>query len=314
MASVTLAESAKLSQNMLVAGVIENIIDVNPFYEILPFQGIEGNALAYNRENSLGDVGFYTVGDAITAKNPATFKLETASLTAIIGDAEVDGLIQATRSNITDQKAIQIASKAKSIGRAYQNALINGTGSGNTFEGLLKLVDSNQIIGNTAGKLTFEKMDELIDSVKDKDGNVDYLMAPARTIRSYYALLRKLGGASIGDVVTLPSGRQVPAYRGIPLFRNDYIATDMSYTSPGSGSGTGTGTTANTTVMIAGTLDDGSNTHGIAGITASNNFGVTVENVGVHQSADQTITRVKFYCGLALFSLKGLSVLKGITD
>jgi len=205
MASVTLAESAKLSQNMLVAGVIENIIDVNPFYEILPFQGIEGNALAYNRETTLGDVGFYTVGDAITAKNPATFQLETASLTAIIGDAEVDGLIQATRSNITDQKAIQIASKAKSIGRAYQNTLVNGTGSGNTFEGLLALVDNSQIIGGNAGALSFEKMDELIDSVKDKDGNVDYLMAPART--------RKLGGASIGDVVTLPSGRQVPAYR-----------------------------------------------------------------------------------------------------
>lgn len=306
MASVTLAESAKLTQNMLVAGVIENIIDVNPFYEILPFTGIEGNALAYNRENALGDVGFYTVNDTITAKNPATFTLETASLTAIIGDAEIDGLVQATRSNYTDQRAVQIASKAKNIGRTYQNTLINGTGGSNTFEGLLTLVDPTQTLGTTAGPLTFEKMDELIDSIKDKDGNVDYLMAPARTIRAYYALLRDLGGASIGDVITLPSGRIVPAYRGIPIFRNDFIPTNMSFA--------GSPATPNTTVMFAGTLDDGSNTHGIAGITASNNFGIAVENVGVHQSADQTITRVKFYCGLALFSLKGLSVLKGITN
>ena len=46
MASVTLAESAKLAQNELVAGVIENIITVNRFFDVLPFDSIEGNALA----------------------------------------------------------------------------------------------------------------------------------------------------------------------------------------------------------------------------------------------------------------------------
>ena len=37
MASVTLAESAKLSQNLLIQGVIENVITVNRFFEVLPF-------------------------------------------------------------------------------------------------------------------------------------------------------------------------------------------------------------------------------------------------------------------------------------
>ena len=56
MATVTLAESAKLTQDMLLAGVIEQIVEVNPLFELFPFMEIEGNALAYNRENALAAV------------------------------------------------------------------------------------------------------------------------------------------------------------------------------------------------------------------------------------------------------------------
>ena len=79
MASVTLSESAKLAQDELVAGVIENIITVNPFFDVLPFDGIDGNALAYNRENVLGDVQVLGVGGTITAKAAATFTQVTSS-------------------------------------------------------------------------------------------------------------------------------------------------------------------------------------------------------------------------------------------
>jgi hypothetical protein len=58
MATVTLAESAKLTQDQLVSGLIESIVEVNPLYEMMPFTEIEGNAIAYNRENALGDTQF----------------------------------------------------------------------------------------------------------------------------------------------------------------------------------------------------------------------------------------------------------------
>ena len=156
MATVTLAESAKLAQNELIAGIIENIITVNRMFEVLPFDGISGNALAYNRENALGAVATVGVGDADgsigsgatgtndterqAAKNPATFTQVTSSLTTIMGDAEVNGLIQVTRSSDgNDQTAVQIASKAKSAGRKYQDMLINGDGNNFTFTVMLSL-------------------------------------------------------------------------------------------------------------------------------------------------------------------------------
>ena len=317
MPSVTLAESAKLAQDELVAGVIENIITVNQMFELLPFDGIDGNALAYNRENVLGSAGVAGVGSAIdtavnpidsstNAKNAATFTFVTSTLTTILADAEVNGLIQATRSGDgNDQKAVQVASKAKHVGRIYQHMLINGTGSANQFNGLINLCASSQKVdtGANGGAISFQFLDELLDLVKDKSGQVDYIAMHARTIRSFKALLRTLGGASVNEVVELPSGARVMAYSGVPIFRNDWIPINQT---KGSGS--------NQTTIFAGTFDDGSRLHGISGLTAQTMAGVNVVEVGEAENKDESITRLKWYCGLALFSELGLSCADGITN
>jgi hypothetical protein len=323
MPTVTLTESAKLAQNELVAGIIEAIVTVNRWFEVLPFDGIDGNALAYNRENALGPVATTGVGDAdgsigsgatgtnaaerLLAKDAATFTQVTSTLTTIMGDAEVNGLIQATRSSDgNDQTGVQLASKAKSAGRKYQDMLINGDGTNFTFPGILALVAASQTVaaaGANGDALSFAAMDEMMDLVVDKDGVVDYFVMHARTIRSFRELLRSLGGASIGDVVELPSGETVPAYSGIPLFRNDYIPIDQT-----------TGATTTTTTFFAGTMDDGSRQHGLAGLTAANAAGIGVVDVGESETKDERIWRVKWYSGLALFSELGLSAASGITN
>jgi len=307
MASVTLVESAKLSQDMLITGVIESIVTVDRFFEILPFLEIEGNALAYNREAALGDVENLAVGGTIAAKAAATFTKVTTSLTTIIGDAEVNNLIQNTRSNFTDQKAAQVMSKAKNIGLTYRDQYINGSGASDTVQGLISLVAAaaaSQTIAavNANGDLlTFDVMDNLIDLVKDKNGIVDYFQMNSRTIREFFSLLRTQGGATIQETVTLPSGATVPAYRSVPIFRNDNVPIDLTE---------GTNTTASQ--IFCGTLDDGSNQVGISGLTAVGESGIRVSEIGEHQTKDESITRVKFYCGFALFSELGIATAVGI--
>ena len=326
MASVTLAESAKLDQNELVSGIIESIVTVSRFFEMLPFDGIDGNALAYNRESVLGPVATIGVGEDVdggsigpsvaagsnqaeraAAKDAATFTQITSDLTTIMGDAEVNGLIQMTRSSSgNDQTAVQIASKAKSAGRKYQDMLVNGDGTNFTFPGMLALCASSQTIPATGGSgdaLSLLRMDELSDLVIDKDGEVDYYMFPARTIRSWKELLRGLGGASIGDVVTLPSGATVPGYGGVPIFRNDYMPVDQT-----------TGGNNETTTIFAGNFDDGARNVGMAGLTAENMAGLNVVDVGESETKDERIWRVKWYASLALFSELGMACATGITD
>ena len=304
MASLTLAQSAVICQDLMLRGIIETIITVDQFFEILPFAGIQGNAIAYNRELVAGDAQFATVGTTITAKGAATFTPVTDALTKIIGDAEVDEMIQATRSTINDQKAVQIASKAKTVARTYANALINGDGLNNSFPGLAALVPAGQTItaGTNGAAFSFDLLDELLDKVVDKDGQVDWFLMNPRELRAYYKTLRALGGATIGDVVTLPSGIQVPAYRGTPIFKNGFIPIDQDQ-------GTATDTAS---CIYAGNFDDGSGKYGISGITAESAAGIRVQEVGVSATKDETITRVKWYCGLANFNQAGIACLKGI--
>lgn len=307
MATVTLAESAKLTQDDLVAGVIENILTTNQMFQLLPFDAFSGNSLAYNRENAMGGAAVAGVGTDLSTgayKDPATFTRVTASLTKIIGDAEVDNLIQATRSDSgNDQEAIQIASKAKHLGREYQRMLVNGSGTANEFAGMSALCPASQTFsaGANGGPLSFELLDMATDAIEDKDGQVDYITMNKRSRRKYRTLLRALGGASITEVFRLPNGDEVIAYSGYPIFANDWITNDEVE-----------GTETAATSIYAGTLDDGSRKYGIAGLTSEVEAGIRVIPVGESETKDETITRVRWYCGFALFNEKGISRVTGV--
>lgn len=304
MPSITLAESAKLSKDELVSGVVETIITTDRLYEKLPFDELEGNSFTWNKEAVLGDVQVLGVGGTITAKNPATVEPATATLTRIVGDAEVDGLIQATRSNVNDQRAYQVASKAKAAGRRFRNMFINGTGLNDEFPGLLAQVATGQtlVAGTNGAYYDVGFLDELISKVKAKDGEVDFISMAEVMLNRHYAYLRKLGGATITETVTLPSGRTVPAYRGIPIFVNDHIPTNQTQ-----------GTATDCSPIAAGCFDDGSRKVGIAGLTApGDNAGIQIKFVGESHSKDETIDRVVWYCGMTNFNDYALAVLKGV--
>ena len=94
--ALTLAEAAKLSNDLLLAGVIESIIKDSPVLQQLPFVEIVGNGLTYNRENVAPTAAFYAVGDAWTESTP-TFTQITTSLTILGGDADVDNYVKNRR-------------------------------------------------------------------------------------------------------------------------------------------------------------------------------------------------------------------------
>lgn len=317
MSTVTLAESAKLSQDDLVVGVIENVIETDQFYQVVPFEGVDGNAISYNRENALGGAGVVAVGGTITgdqnpipnetaaAKDPATFTNISTGLTTILGDAEVNGLIDTTRSDKQDQTAVQIASKAKNVGRIYRWMLINGTASSTQFDGLINLCATGQTIAATGAngdQLDFDVLDWLQDLVKAKDGIVDFYCMHTRERRMYRQKLRALGGASVAEMFELPSGEKVIAYSGVPIFVNDWIP--ITQTQGGS---------TDATTVFAGCFDDGSRQMGLAGLHAEKAMGIKVKDVGEKEGADEHIWRVIWYCGLALFSEKALACATGIT-
>jgi len=51
--ALTLDEAAKLSNDMLLQGVVETIVKDSPILQQLPFIEIVGNVLTYNQEKTL---------------------------------------------------------------------------------------------------------------------------------------------------------------------------------------------------------------------------------------------------------------------
>src|SRR5204863_258556 len=83
--------------------------------------------------------------------------------------ADVDNFIARTRSNLNDQRAVQVALKAKSVARKVEQAIINGdsTVDTNSFDGLKTLCTSGTSgatggqtieVGTSGGALTLALM------------------------------------------------------------------------------------------------------------------------------------------------------------
>ena len=127
--ALTLNEASKLSNDILLQGVVETIVKDSPVLREMPFIEIVGNGLTYNQENTLPDIDFYDVGDTWAESTP-TFTQKTANLKIMGGDADVDNFLKTTRSNIQDLEAAIIELKAKALKDKFEDIFIYGDSSG----------------------------------------------------------------------------------------------------------------------------------------------------------------------------------------
>jgi len=305
--ALTLAEAAKLSNDMLLQGVVETIVKESPILQHMPFIEIVGNGLTYNQEKTLPSIDFYDVGDTWVESTP-TFEQKTANLKIMGGDADVDNFIKSTRSNIQDLEAAVIELKAKALRDKFEETFVYGEATTNPkqFDGLRKLVDtgtaSDQVIamGDTGATLTLTKLDELIDAVKG--GKPDMLLMSRRSRRKINALVRAAGGMMKTDRDKW--GNFIQFWDGVPIGVNDWTL-DTHVLSGGVETATTDGTCS---TIYAVQFGEGA----LCGLTSPGHL--TVEPVGSLETKDATRTRVKWYVSLALFSSVKVAALIGVQD
>jgi len=305
--ALTLTEASKLSNDMLLSGVLETVIKDSPVLQQLPFIEVMGNSLTYNRENSLPDIAFYDVGDEWDESTP-TFEQKTANLKIIGGDADVDNFLKATRSNVQDLEAAIIEMKAKALRHKFEEIFIYGDSETNTkqFDGIRKLIDteteSDQVIAVSAsgGALSLDNLDELIDAVKgDKP---DMLLMSRRSRRKINSLVR--GNGSMLATDRDKWGNFIQLWDSIPIGVNDWIL-DTHIVADGVETAT-TGGECSTIYAIR--FGEGA----LCGLS-SPGF-LQVEPIGQLENKDASRTRVKWYCSMALFSSVKAAALIGVQD
>ena len=295
--ALTLAEAAKLSNDLLLAGVIESIIKDSPVLQQLPFIEIVGNSLTYNRENVAPAAAFFAVGDTWTESTP-TFTQVTASLAILGGDADVDNYVKQTRSNIQDLEAAVVELKAKAVRDKFEDTFINGDTAtdANSFDGIDKTTVSGQTVstGTNGATLSLDKLDELIDTVK---GDKPHMLLMSRRSRRKLGALSRATGSGMLETERDEFGRMVQFYDGIPVEINDYISDAKTV-----------GSSTDCSTIHAMQLGEGA----LVGLSGPG--GLQVERVGSLETKDATRTRVKWYVSIALFSTLKLAKLTGVRD
>ena len=145
--ALTLAQAAAQSTDQLGRGVMEVIATSGVVLDRLPFETIEGNAYKYYMEGTLSGAEFRAV-NAAYAESTGTLTSATESLVILGGDADVDRFLQATRSNLFDQRATQTTLKAKSVQAKFSDSFINGNTAtdANSFNGLKARLTGGQVI------------------------------------------------------------------------------------------------------------------------------------------------------------------------
>lgn len=303
-------EAEKLSNNQLISGVIDEIIERDDLFSVLPFVNANGKAYVYDRENSIGTADWLDPNDPVN-ESAASFTEVVAKLRVLAGDVDVDKFLQSTLNDTNDQMAIQIAKKAKAVAREFHRALATGNSGTNPkqFDGLPQLaaqaqayaatVGGQQIItaGTNGAALTLSMLDELCDAVPN---GADVLVMKRGTIRAYRALLRATYGTDAVMQQLENFGRPMLTHNGIPIIMNEFL----------SGAET-TGSNPATASVYALRLNEADGLHGLFG---GDNAGLVVENIGTVQNKDATRIRVKWYCGLALKSTRSIAQLKGVTN
>lgn len=293
-------EAEKLSNNMLVSGVIEEILDTDAMFSMLPFTQVSGKAYVYDRENSLSGASWLDPNEAVP-ESAADFTEVTARLRILIGDVDVDKFLAHTMGDTNDQVTIQVQAKAKAVSREFSTSLASGNVSVNakTFDGVSRLVTAGQTIsaGVNGSAVSLAMLDELKDAVTL---GADAFIMRKGTWRAVKQLLRAAGGNTAEMIMVENFGKPVPAFDGVPIALNDFLPVNETQ-----------GTSNVTTSIYAARFNEADGLHGLFG---GGSAGMVVEDIGTVQNKDASRIRVKWYCGLALKSTKSLARIQGVTN
>ena len=299
MAGISLAQSARMTNDVLQAGVIEVLATESKLLQILPFMNVQGSGYTYNIEKNLGNAQFRKVNGGYNYG-----AIETIPVTeriVILGDeAIVDTYQIAVESDINNLMAIEVALRTKAIAHKFEKCFIDGgktAGSGvpsesaaNEFVGILTRYTETAPANIPSAALplyqaqVITKTDDLIgdlDTLLDMvAGGADCLIMNKKTRRQVTAKGRAFCDYRQGEF-----GTQFVQYGGIDIVDvdGDLLADD---------------------VVIAAKFGA---KEAVCGLQ---NGGVRVTALGEMESQPQLKTRIEWFVGLAVFNPKAVAIRK----
>lgn len=289
--ALTLLEAQKHARNPQELAVVTEL-SAGPFMSVVPFRNIEGNGLFWKREESLPDVGFRNYNGAL-AESYAEVSQQSESLKLFGGDIKVDRAIVDLEG--AEAKAYQIQSRVRAMRMAWESLFINGDSnqSPSEFDGLAARIaaGSSQYFANGGGALDLGKLDEVIDNV-DAQGGQKYIVCSKSARRALTKQARDNGQI---EIARSEFGYQQTTYMGLPLLELDRDHKNVAILD--------SDPSAQDLYVVS---------FGNDHLTGIQNGGVNVRELGESFDQPQLITRVEWYCGMALINGRAAARLSGI--
>lgn len=295
--ALTLLEASKQnSGDVYKAGVMMKFAETSDILRVLPFEGINGNSLKYNVEETLPGIGFRGVNESFD-ESTGIINPQTENLAIAGGDLDVDKFIVDTMG--TSQRAVQEAMKVKALALAWTKTFIKGDNSSEPreFDGMQIRLTGDASIENhaTGAGLSLAKLDEAIDEV---DGATHLLMS--KSVRRRLTVSARTQAVA-GNITYSKDefGRQITMYNDIPILIVDKDNENndiLGFTEAG----------ATTSLYIV--------NFGEGAVNGLQNGGMNVRDLGELEGKPAYRTRVEWFSCFGVFAPRSACRLKNITD
>jgi capsid protein len=303
----TLAEGAKMTNSVLLSGIIQTIITESDVLDLLPFETVVGNGYLYNREATQPQAQMITVGDTVT-ESTGTRTQVTAALKIMVMDSDIDLFEKKTMSDVNDLEAILLAEAAKAMAYKFDDLFIYGSVATDAkqFDGLHVLVPAAMQVhmsGTATGApLSLASLDRVIDSVKP--GRPDAL-AMNKTLRRRIKQFYRSTATYSFEMTVGDDGKPIETYGGIRVVLDDFITMTETLSAGGIFNGFKTG--GATTTLFAYKMG---RTH----VCGLQNGSIEQTSLGLLESKNAERWRLSWFCSMMLGSTLSLACVDGITD
>lgn len=296
--AVTFAQAAAVEAAPVRRGALEVAMAL-PLWDRLPWEPIEGNAYAYDKDRVLPGTAFRTVNEAYI-ESTGVINQDIERLTILGGDADVDRFIERTMQSsrgvlLADQLRMKIESAQATYADSFFNGDVNVNPKG--FDGLKKRLVGSQVIDAEAAVDDEAFLDDL-DLLMGAVAGPDVIFGPSAIISRLKSLGRKVGGADyINSEIT---GAREFTWNGVAVIDpgQHWTGRDILSVDPVNGGD-----------LYAVKFARSWNQVGVMGIT---NGGLQAYSLGELEEKPAIRARVEFYSGLVAQGGKAAARLRGV--
>ena len=242
-----LAEAEKLTENVLVAGIIEENIKEGGVIGTLPVAQFQGKLAKWNRESTIPTAQTAGRGSLLSWQEATETDLRELGLKTVYIQTVLDQFIPEVHGNFNNYTAIQLLQDRKAMLQKLEDLALYGDESfsaGNLeFDGFHALAqasptnfdgDSLDIDEGEAG-LSLANLRLIEDRMKH---GIDYWLFPKTIARRLDAYIQEAGLSTntFGQISFGMDdlGKRVTSWNGKPILRSDYLVAEQSSTGEGS--------------------------------------------------------------------------------